>query len=185
MRGNNCLPDCDFASNAIAALAAANPSKLLTAANYANGGEHHSTSWMTAQRVVAVDKPQFAFWIVWSPNDGQTAVDLQADYDTYMQAFIDLCHANGTIPVVMSSIPNSRITNSTDDATRLSVNAATLAKAASDVITVDLDSVVTDGASPARIQSAYNLDGTHPNPTGAALLETALQSAVQTYLNAH
>lgn len=185
MRGNNCLPDCDFFDNAAVALAAANPTRLLIGANYANGGEHHSTSWLTAQRVIAVDKPQFAFWIVWSPNDGSTAAEIQADYDTYFAAFLALCHANGTIPVVLTSIPNGKIATGTDDAARLSINSAVMAAAASDVIAVDMDALLTDGAVPARIQAPYNLDGTHPNPTGAALMESALQSAIQTYLDTH
>jgi lysophospholipase L1-like esterase len=175
---------CDFFTGAFNALPVAAPNTSRVISNYAITGEHQSVSWPKAQAHIPLDKPRFAMWSAWSQNDGTSASAIQTIFNTYVQAFIDLCHANGVIPVIITSIPTSNIANSTDDNARLSVNSQALALASDTVIVADVN-LIGNGASPARIAATYDADTVHPNTAGAAIMRTALQNAVQAWITAH
>lgn len=128
---------------------------------------------------------RFVTWFPWSRNDGLAANTMQHDFDTYVAAFISLAHANSAIPVLMTSIPDIGIANSTDDTGRLSVNSQVRALASTDVIVADVDAVMTDGASPARIPPALTSDGTHPSVAGDTAMAAVLAAAIQAYINSH
>jgi hypothetical protein len=185
MRGSACLPECDFIAGTANALAISNPLLNITSHNNAAGGETHATSWSKAQTVIPAGKTGFVFWFVWSPNDGASTANIQSDYDTYIVPFINFVHAAGGIPVLLTSLPCVCILTSTDDAARLSINNAIMGLAAPDVIAIDMSALLTNGATPERIPSGLTTDGKHANAAGAALMQSAAQSAVQTYINTH
>jgi hypothetical protein len=155
--------------------------------NRAFSGQQLHVSFDVATAHMSDPGIKFATFFPWSQNDSpHDAAHIQSAFDTYAQAFIDLCHSHGVIPILMTLIPSFAITTSADDAGRLSVNTQIKALAASDVLVVDMDAVMTDGASPARIQSSLNVgDGVHPNAAGAALMQAAFQTVLQSYVSAH
>lgn len=111
---------------------------------------------------------------------------MHSDYDTYVQAFINLCHANGVIPVILTSIPSINIANVTDDNARLAINAQARLLASDTVLIGDMDAVMTDNASPARILAGLDTgDGVHPSSAGSAVMFPVLRNAIQSYFNTH
>lgn len=161
-----------------------NTAKSLAVHERAVPAQQQSASYALAQTWIPADRPKFAMWKPWSPNDGSTAAVITADYDTYVAAFISLCHANGVIPVLVTSPPAFSVATAVDDNARKAANTNLLALADDDVLVMDADVLVTDGGSPARMQATYSNDGVHPNAAGAAVLYPALQTVLQNYLDA-
>lgn len=154
--------------------------------NHAVVGQTQVNSYAAAIADIPGSGAKFALWSPWSQNDGRSAADIQGDYDANVANFIALCHANEIVPIIVTIIPTVNITNSTDDAARLSVNTQVKALAASDVIVADLAaSGIGNGANPERLIGTYTVDGVHPNVAGTAVLKPVLQSAIQAYLSLH
>lgn len=170
---------------AATSLGLANPTQHVRVQNKAVVGQQQPASYAIAQANLNAGGIRFATWFPWSQNDGLTAAIIQGDYDTYVGAFVGLAHANGAIPVLLTAIPTGQLHNSTDDNARLSINTQLKALAAPDILIVDMDAVMSDGASPARIKSTLSDDAVHPNANGAAAMDAAFQSVLQTYLSTH
>lgn len=101
-----------------------------------------------------------------SINDGATTGALtQAIVDAAMVMALTQAAAarkRGIIPIFRTVIPSVSM-NATQDGFRKAANAALIA---SGEVVIDIDAVVTDGASPARLLPAYSLDGTHMSAAG-------------------
>ena len=98
-----------------------------------------------------------------SVNDGTFT---QATVDAAILNALQLaqaCRKRGILPILRTIVPASTTTLAQDNI-RKAGNAAIVA--AGEAI-FDMDAVVTDGASPARMQSAYvQADGIHLNKAG-------------------
>lgn len=159
-------------------------------------GQTQPVSWATAQTGVPAIATQpstlqkFALWQFYSQNDdasGATVARIQYDYDNYIQQFIDLCHANNVIPILMTHIPSGSFSvNAGADGARKAYNDLVRARAASDVLIFDPDPLVTDGGSPAHMLPGYvQADGTHLTGSGANVLGAAFDSLMRDYYNTH
>lgn len=158
----------------------------LVGANYAVAGQQQADSYALALAHIPVDHPNFATWFPYSVNDGWTETSIYADYNAYVENFIALCHANGTIPVLLTQIPTARINDVPAENARLAVNDMVRALASDTVIVADMDAVMSDHNSPiADIVAAYTTDGTHVSSAGAAVMAPVLRDAVINWLASH
>jgi lysophospholipase L1-like esterase len=87
------------------------------------------------------------------------------------------------IPVLFTNIPSTVITTTTDDNARLGVNTTVLGLASATVLVGNMDTVLTDGASPARIKAGLGLpDGVHPNTNGAAVMAPVMSATLAPHI---
>ena len=101
-----------------------------------------------------------------------------------MEKMIAYSKSAGAIPIIASPLPGGNITNASQDAYRLSYNTEVLTFA-SDRVAMNWNTLFTDGASPARINSTYLYTtdglGVHVNEAGVAVQATLLQTALATF----
>jgi hypothetical protein len=129
----------------------------------------------------------------WSPND-QYIVDGNAgslaNWDTaiaLMQTNLDtvksICAANSILLIVGTGVPYAY--DASHDAKRVAFNTSLKAQASGSLLIVDYDATVTDGATPAKMQTALT-DGAsgalHPYDAGYIAMGTALASTLTTAL---
>lgn len=161
--------------------------------NQAVAGEKSVTSYAkavtgvpaAAAAVLPYAQQRFCFWKYYTINDDTTgtttAAMLQSVYENYVDQFIDLCHDNDMIPIIMTCPPTARTATGAIDDVRKSYNDQIRAKAASDVWVFDADALLTDGGSPARLMPAYSLDGTHFTGAGMTVLANQLGAMFRDY----
>lgn len=138
-------------------------------------------SFALAQLRIPANHFRFALWQCWSSNEGTGG--MQSDYDTYTPQFIALCKAHGVVPVIITHIPWVSL-DATNDAIRLSINTQVRALASSSLVVADMDSVMSNGATPARIPAPLTQDGgTHPSVAGQVLMAGVLVAALHAYLS--
>jgi hypothetical protein len=186
--------DNPWFGNAVASVQVAYPAYYFVTDNVALGGTTTTQHWSSQVPVTVGNTPahvqlKFACWFAWSPNDGTTGSNIQNSYDTYEAAFISLCRTNNFIPVLCTNYPDGSLALAADNV-RLSVNNQVRALGSSTPGTVtliaDFDAVISDGASPARMISAYTTDGRHPyTAAGQAAMAPVLQNAITAYLAAN
>lgn len=115
---------------------------------------------------------------VWTPNDSNTQAAADAAIARAFQ-IAELARQNGAVPVLITAIPYAGINSGAADAYRLGNNAKALAARAAGYLVCDMDAVISDGASPARIKSALDSgDGTHPNDTGYTAMDGACRPVI-------
>ncbi len=100
----------------------------------------------------------------WSPNDGYTASDIEGLWARTL-AFIHECVSKKTVPIICTAIPSVSL-DATSDAKRKDINSRINSLPSGIAVVCDFDSVMTDGATPARISSQFSADGIHPNSAG-------------------
>lgn len=143
-------------------------------------GQAQAASFALAQARIPGGGYTFALWQPWSSNDGTGG--MQSDYDTYVAAFITLCQAHSCIPIIITHIPWVAL-DATNDAIRLSINTQVRGLAGPGVLIVDMDSVMTNNATPARIPAPLTQDGgTHPSYAGQVVMAPLLVTAIRTAL---
>lgn len=151
----------------------------ITAFTSANGGYQSQTSTQYFDRMtdlLAIVTPTAVAYEVFSPNDyanSATAVTdaLISASLARVQKFLDLARTNNFVPILTTGIPaaSGKNWNAASDAKRVALNTLLRERYGKFALVVDLDSVVTDGASPANIRTEYRHAGTdplHPNTAG-------------------
>lgn len=122
------------------------------------GGKEEKQYYTYLLQQMADQKPHILIWQVWSQND------FSADLATVQPLVLDVIRRlkdARVVPVLDLAIPANTL-GSAADTLRKSLNSwcKTLG-----VICIDRDSVISDGATPARYQAKYGA-GTHPNLLG-------------------
>lgn len=125
-----------------------------------------SANWLVRfNGLVDVVLPDVALINTWTTNDGDTAAAAQAGISRTF-AIAEACLQKGIVPILVTAPPHIGNTVVTD-AHRIWAN--TQAREATGLLVADIDAVLSDGATPARLVPAYNSgDGTHLNDAGAA-----------------
>ena len=132
-----------------------------------------ASKWIDDQ----LQRPDIMFIQVYSQNDGTfTTANCEAAYARAV-LLAQKCKSVGVIPVLMTLAPTTFITTSGQDAVRKTINGYIRGGF---YPYLDLDAVFSDGADPARIISAYTVDGVHHSEAG----ETALVPSVVAVLQA-
>ncbi len=105
-------------------------------------------------------KPTFATIEVCSPNDPISISSSDAAWNQ-VEAAIRACQENGTTPILVTATPWATTTSSDDDVRRKRNNVRAYN---SGLPVLDWDTLISNGANPARLLSQYDGgDGIHPN----------------------
>lgn len=168
----------------IAAYTLSTPSKPIQLVNAGISGgtstEFSNNGVIEISRV----KPDKVFYTPTSPNDGTYSATTAAVETMRLAAIRDACWQVGARLFIVSGIVNSNVATSAQDAFRLLLSsyADTLA-AQGGCVHINLETLLGTGASPNRINAAYNAgDNIHINAAGNAAMATAVISAVTPYL---
>lgn len=145
-------------------------------ANFASEGKTSTFYLKRLETLLADDdfRPTFVFIQPISRNDNG-GVYSAASINSAISSAIQLaasCRKKNIIPIFRTALPDST-TNSTTDAYRKTGNDMIRA---SGVLCLDMDSMFSDGATPARIVSSHTYDGTHLNKTANDIAGAALAS---------
>lgn len=139
-------------------------------------------------------KPNIIVYSAWSPNDtfivSGNAASLAnwgvaiALMKSNLAAAIALCAANNIFLVISTATPYAFDTS--HDALRVDYNNYLRGLAGKNIAIVDYDAVLSDGATPAKMQTAYT-DGTsgaiHPYDAGYIAMGAALKTVLQSVLS--
>ena len=129
-----------------------------TTANYLARGK----SFVTALT------PSIAIFEGLSVNDGTPTQNIVNAAWAACLEFVDHCEASGVIPVLWTAIPRNTY-DATADGFRKAYNAKVRA---SGIDYIDFDSVMSDGATPAKIVTGLFADDRHPNDAGYVAMGT-------------
>lgn len=144
--------------------AAARPVALL---NGGWGGQDTASMHRRAITDIDLFRPSVITIATFSPNDGtpMTAEAVSAALGRALSV-ADYARSRGVVPILVTPIPLNRL-SAAEDAWRMRTVTALRAMAASGrVLVFDMDAVVSDGATPARIVPAFNADNVHLNDLG-------------------
>lgn len=145
------------------------------------GGSTSSEHYNIAIDVITNTPPEVLIYQVWSQNNSGSAGDEEM---RYAMDIVKRCRAAGIVPMLLTGIPlNSWVTPTNDaaEAARLAVNVRVRAMADMGVRVIDLDGVLSDGASPANYLAAYGT-GAHPNNVGYAAMVTEYTNELRNLL---
>jgi lysophospholipase L1-like esterase len=165
---------------------AANAAGLGCSFGGANMGVSSQTTaqfFARAQDLIPLLKPAIAIMPMGSPND-QVGTITQAIVDAqraYAQRFIDLCFANGTLPVIWSQLPaaSNKGYNAASEAFRVALNAELIATYGATVLVVDFSGSLGDNSTPlANLLAAYTGDGLHLQDVGHEAAGAVLLASV-------
>ncbi|EHL99398.1 GDSL-like protein [Acetobacteraceae bacterium AT-5844] len=130
------------------------------------GGQSSLNFYLRGRQEVDISRPSVMPIAVFSPNDGTPT---QASVNASFSRAIDLADyaiSLGVVPIFLTPIPWVSLTAETD-ALRLQLVTRLRAMASSgSILVLDMDAIVSDGATPARIQPEYDADGTHLSDAG-------------------
>lgn len=147
---------------------------IIGAANYGVGGQRLEDSLATARAYCAQNKPQYAAFFAWSPNNSPTQAVMDALWGNVLYT-IDYLLKLGITPVVLTSTAVDGYAQGLKDLVTAQ-NARVKALPAS-VIVVDSAAVLATGGN---ITPAYSAgDGTHLNDVGYALMGGMVYSAIK------
>lgn len=133
-------------------------------------GQIHAAIMTRGYREIALFRPHAVIIETSSPN---SAPATQAEFDTMLSAalaFAEYAQSRGVVPILKTATPFQY--SSGPDAFRLATNARVNAIGASgQMLVLDAAAAVTDGATPARVATAYQAsDGHHINDAGHAAI---------------
>lgn len=147
-------------------------------ANYGFSGQTHAVSMRIARQLLDNLDLDAIVLFPWSPNDGAASESVFTAAWIETMATAQYAISKRVIPILATSIPCSGIGNGATDAFRIASN---MKARASGLLVMDFDAAMTDSASPARIRSTFDRDGTHPNNVGyqTAMAPVALRTLAQ------
>jgi lysophospholipase L1-like esterase len=164
---------------------ASSSTKPVSAWNCGSASQNGTVFTTAGNDALAVGGVNVVVYSAFTPNDYSSPTAGQMSYlITQMmgrtQAMIDYCQANRLALVVWTGIPNISGLSAAADAVRKSYNDALRAMASTSktFFLFDADAIVSDGASPANMVAAYNLDNIHPNNAGIAAIASGLAAVL-------
>lgn len=166
------------------------PSAPVSVVNAGFAGQQHAYIYSNASAYIAAFAPDVVVFPVYSPNDTYSQANVNLAL-ARTAAIIDQCIAASIVPIITTALPWNSISSAQDNV-RKAMNATVLGWAANGgVLVADFDAALTDGGSPAQIQSKYknypsgNVDSNnqHPSDAGHAAMAAALQPSLQRLLN--
>jgi hypothetical protein len=144
------------------------------------------------QQIIASGQiPNILVYSAWSPNDipggnGSSVAVWNAAIDAMkanLATVLSICQSNRIFPIIATGTPY--IYDATHDALRVAYNDYLRALASANLVICDYDATVTDGATPAKMQTSL-ADGVsgalHPYDAGYIAMGATLQTALQTAL---
>lgn len=148
--------------------------------NFGWSAQNSSQYLVRAQRCIPLLKPTHAFYSVYTANDGAvTAATTAVQYSRALQ-FVDLCRQNGTVPILLSGLPQT--TSAANTTSSLTVGQDDLRKQLNQslmnigVEVVDMAAAMSDqnstGTASKWVSALVSVDGLHPNDTGNDLMAT-------------
>jgi len=161
----------------------------ITAFNAGASSQVTTTYWQHAKQVMAQAKPDVACYSVWSPNNGPYTDAALTRYKTMnmlaqAQDFVDYCQQSGVTPILVTGIPYSSMTSSTDPERKWLIAEINKMASGGHCVVADTNAVIGDGAAAERIKSTYDYgDGIHPNESAiesviVPLIKAAIQQAL-------
>ncbi len=136
--------------------------------NKAVSGRKQAAYILEARKMIASGFFGAVIIPVWSPNDNDGSDTIGMDWASLL-AFIAWAKSKGVKVILRSAIPDYVLSLNQDN-TRKALNskAKTIAQSDKDIFYLDIDSIISDGASPARQKAIYSTgsDGRHPNAAG-------------------
>ena len=125
-------------------------------------------------------RPHVLVYSPFSPNDSTPTQALMDAARARLAQVIELCKTYGIVLVVWTGLPYAY--NSTADAFRIAFNNDIRALAQKGVAVVDMDAVMSDGATPARIIRTpvdyTDVNLLHPSDPGVAVMTAAFQEVL-------
>lgn len=169
--------DGGYAWQLVSLLRTAFPNIPIELANYSWGSATTVESIARARDLLAstsLHRVTHALYCGWSSNDGTPSAAVQAASRRSLAEFLELCADKRVAVVLRTPVPNT-VAGWTlaQDAFRLAIVNEILAMRQSGQSVIDANSVLSDGATPARYKTGLSTDGTHPNPVGTALVAAA------------
>lgn len=153
---------------------------------YINHGQSSVNSAAYQARALegaAIWQPGAIVFQALSPNDTSTNIGTFR-YENLarmarLQQLLSYCQSNRIALIVNTGFPKNY--SSTIDAERINFNTRLREMAArGHILLCDMDSVLSDGATPARIRSAFNYgDDIHPNEAGVEAMSQELRKALR------
>ena len=150
--------------------------------SFVNAGWTGQTSLQVHDRGVReIDafRPDVVAIMTFTPNDGQPT---QAIVNLAWSRAMSLAHyaiSKGAVPILLTPAPWSSTTSATDPFRRQLTTRANALAATGAMLVCDVDTVLSDGADPARFKTAYNNDGIHPNEAGHAAMAAAFEPVLR------
>lgn len=146
--------------------------------NKAVSGRKQAAYILEARKMIETGYCSAVIIPVWTPNDNDGTDSIGQDWPSLL-AFVTWAKSKAVKVILRSAVPDYALSRNQDN-TRKSLNAKAkaLAQSDKDIFYLDIDLVISDGASPARQQSIYSTgsDGRHPNATGITALSTVYKS---------
>lgn len=161
-----------FGFKAVARLAAAG--RRCTWSNVGWSGQTIQEMNSRARRIVDSFSPGVLMLPSWSPNSPNAT---QADWDTQWQVIMDAAQyqqgAGGQVLMLTPYVNNGL--SAPQDGFRLTQRARVMA---SGLPFADIESAISDGATPARWKAGLNQDVTHPNDAGHEAMVAPVTTAL-------
>lgn len=137
---------------------------------YASAGWTGQTTIQIQARAIIdlpVIKPTVCFVETFSPNDGTPTQALVNAQLTRALNIASYCQTLGIVPILKTGVPWNTFDATADAARMVGVNQVKSWGAANQFLVWDENSIVTDGASPQRLQAQYQYsDNAHINDAG-------------------
>lgn len=146
--------------------------------NKAVSGRKQAAYILEARKMIASGFYSAVIIPVWSPNDNDGSDTIGQDWPSLL-AFITWAKSKGVKVVLRSAIPDYALSLNQDNTRKaLNAKAKALAQSDKDIFYLDTDSIISDGASPARQQAIYSTgsDGRHPNAAGITASSAAYKA---------
>ena len=162
----------------LAMVALSTPTRPVQLFNQGWSGQTGPNIYLNAMATVPIARPDVVCVVTWTPND-QPPTQATADLSwAHAIEVAELARSTGAVPILVTPIPSNGLTVA-QDAIRLGIVARTNAAAASGALVVDMNAVVSDGATPAHILPAFDSgDHIHPNDAGYAAMARAANPVI-------
>lgn len=146
--------------------------------NKAVSGRKQAAYILEARKLISSGFYSAVIIPVWTPNDNDGNDTIGQDWASLL-AFITWAKSKGVKVVLRSALPDYALSLNQDNTRKaLNAKAKALAQSDKDIFYLDTDSIISDGASPARQQTIYSTgsDGRHPNAAGITAASAAYKA---------
>jgi lysophospholipase L1-like esterase len=143
--------------------------------NYACSGQQKAATWNTFLNVIAQGGLHTAIMLPWSPNDGESNVEL---FRFHVSAFVSECRKYGVKPILATQPPATTIVTNGFDIARKKINSEIRSFSYMGIPVADFDEVTSDQGAPARFISGLGRDGVHPSDLGHAAMAAEYKRAL-------
>jgi lysophospholipase L1-like esterase len=168
---------------AVSALRAANPGLAIGYTNTGISSSDTASFFTRLKKVVAAGYNYDALvYSPFSPNDPTPSASTINLMQQRLNGALGVSATTGKPTILWTGIPNdAQNWDATADGFRLSFNAGVLGYASA-VPVINMEPVISNGATPARIKSGLTTDGTHPNEAGHAAMATQAVPVMQSVI---